>query len=357
MNVTYLKLRNQALKNARIIFAVLGVLLILSAVWICMEYTENQYHEGQIIASSYTHSAKYDYIAPVTISNPIYLTGTNLYPGQPAYFFSVSPSLDVFFTYALDATAVHVKVDCDTFVVASSTGNVDGEEKVFWQKKYPVATSPLKIGDAGEVSYIFSLDVPEIQSRVKSVQDELGYSQGTKIDVVTYVKYEGKVNGKDVEGVEEVAMPIVISSSYYQVPGDLDFSNTVDTYETINVKTSPSASMMGGPILSFFSSIGLILLFGMVRKQGEVPDSQIMQLELEAEHTQFKDFISKGSLPPEADSLIGVGLSSLQDLVDAAVDMDARVIHDSQKNVYFMIHSGIIYRFNAGHDLQDADNT
>ncbi|WP_305065415.1 DUF5305 domain-containing protein [Methanococcoides sp.] len=324
-----------------------------------MEYRENnQYHYERVIASSYTHSANYDFIAPVTLSNPIYARGKILDSGQPAYFFSVSPTMDVFFTYAIDSMgSVQIDADCDTFVVATTTGNVGGKDKVFWQKKYPVTTGPLEAGNKGEFSYNFSLNVPEIQSKIKDVQSEIGYSQGAKVEVVTYVSYNGNVNGKNVEGVEEFSMPLIISSSFYQIPQDLDFSNTVDNYETLKVKNVPSISVLVFPILSFFSSMVLILLFGLIRKQEEVPLSHIRQLEVESEHAKFKDFISKGSLPVEVGSLIEVGLSSLQDLVDAAVDMDARVIHDPLKDVYFMIHGGIIYRFNTGADMQDTGCT
>lgn len=362
MNVTYLKIRNKVVQNSRIAYIVLGVLIILSIAWtssVVVEYTDDQYEEVEVVTSSYTHSANYDYIAPVTLSNPIYAKGEILDSDQPAYFLSVSPTMDVFFTYALESIdPVQMDIDCDTFLIASSTGNVGAaEEKVFWEKVYPVSTTPLKIGNEGEVSYIFSLDIPEIQSKVKEIQNELGYSQGTAIEVVTYVKYDGKVNGKDIKGVEEFSMPLAISSSYYQVSGDLEFSNTIDNYETMHVKNKPSISGLLGPILSYISVMVTILLLGMVRKQGKISSSHIRRLEVEAEHNKFNDFISKGAFPAETASLVEVNVSSLQDLVDAALDMDARVIHDTQNDVYFMIHSGILYRFDGNHNSWDSDYT
>ncbi|WP_440953375.1 DUF5305 family protein [Methanococcoides sp. FTZ1] len=357
MNVTYLKIRNQVVQNSRIVYIVLGVLIILSIAWTTstvFEYTDDQYEEVEVVASSYTHSANYDYIAPVTLSNPLYAKGEILDSEHPAYFLSVSPTMDVFFTYALESTdPVQLDIDCDTFLIASSSGNVGAEEKVFWQKVYPVSTTPLKNGEDGEFSYEFSLDIPEIQSKVKDVQDDIGYSQGTAIEVVTYVKYDGKVDGKNIKGVEEFSMPLVISSSYYQIPGDLEFRNTVENYETMYVKRSPSISGLLGPILSYISVMVMILLLGMVRKQGMVPSSHIRRLEVEVEYTKFNDFISKGAFPAEAVSMVEVNVASLQDLVDAAMDMDARVIHDPQKNIYFMIHSGIIYRFDNVHSVYD----
>lgn len=40
-----------------------------------------------------------------------------------------------------------------------------------------------------------------------------------------------------------------------------------------------------------------------------------------------------------------IEISSLQELVDAAVDMNSRVIYDAEAEIYFIIKSGAMYIF------------
>jgi hypothetical protein len=38
-------------------------------------------------------------------------------------------------------------------------------------------------------------------------------------------------------------------------------------------------------------------------------------------------------------------IASLQELINAAIDMNERVIYDSSENIHFAIHNGVLYYF------------
>ncbi|WP_394326081.1 DUF5305 family protein [Methanosarcina horonobensis] len=73
------------------------------------------------------------------------------------------------------------------------------------------------------------------------------------------------------------------------------------------------------------------------------------KLEKEETYSSFKEFISKGKIPDNWSSLRQVEISSLQDLIDAAVDMSERVIRDIESCAYFIIHDNVLYIFFTTH--------
>lgn len=309
-----------------------------------LEYSEPVYRDEQVVVSSYTHRGHYDYLPLVTMENPLYPQGTILDVGKPAYFDTVSPVVDVKLEYELDATkSADLSVEYETVVVATSKGN---ENEVFWKKTYPVKhDEPVRIKNRETTIHDFSLDIPEIRTNVENVQEQLGFSKDTNIEVLTYVIYEGTINGKTVENTEIFTIPIELSSSYYKIPEKKDFTNTVDTYHTKKVPVNSSISNLKEPLASILFAGSLILLMGIIKKQGKTDPTYIRRLEIEKETEQYADWISNGNLPVKTDSLMEIKINSLKDLLDVAVDMNSRIIYDNNERTYFLIHDGVLYSF------------
>jgi hypothetical protein len=342
-----LKLKNVIIEKFALLIFVFGMTMVFSGLWTYGAYTGSGYDVQEKLVSSYTQYGTYTYTAPVTEANPLYAKGTILEMGKPAYFFAVSPTVDVSFTYCLEATdSADVSVERETIIVATSKEVSGEEEKIFWQKEFPLKSEGFDhINNGDSVTQEFSLNVPEIQAMVKGVQDQLKYSQDSTIEIVTRVNYDGKINGENVEGTEEFAIPLVVGSSYYQMPEELKFSEDTDTYKKFRVQKDPSVSIIKIPLSLFLLStvlVGMILPF---MKMNKVEPEYIEKLEKERRRSTFKEFISKGKLPEERDSLMKVEISSLQELIDAAVDMNSRVIYDTEAGTYFMIHNSALYIF------------
>ncbi len=319
--------------------------MIFSGLWMFEAYTEPVYEVTEVPDSFYINSVTYNYTAPVTESNPLYPVGAELEMGKPAYFFAISPTLDMTFTYQVTSSSyANLSAESETMIVATAKGSAEGGQKVYWQKKFPLKHSgPVDMKNGDILSYDFSLDVPEAQAMVKSVQDQLKYSQNVIIEVVTYVSYEGKINGEDVSGVADFPIPLTISQSYYQLPEKLDFTEDIDTYKTYRVKKDPSLSTIKLPLAFFLFNMVMLGILFPFRKMEKVDPAYIEKLEKEKKQAPFKDFVSKGKLPEDAESLMKVEIASLQDLTDAAVDINARVIHDEVRGAYFIIHGGTLY--------------
>ena len=94
-------------------------------------------------------------------------------------------------------------------------------------------------------------------------------------------------------------------------------------------------------LISIIAMIGIIYC-----RVAYNPDPVFMaKLEQERMHSQFREFISEGKLPENRNSLITLEIASLQELVNAAIDMNERVIYDSSENIHFAIHNGVLHYF------------
>ncbi|MDO9516639.1 MAG: DUF5305 family protein [Methanosarcinaceae archaeon] len=352
MNLTKIKIRNFALKNYKVVFAVFSLMLIASLFFTYNAYTETTYRTDQVISSSYTHSGNYEFTAPVTEKNPLYPLGTKLEMGKPAYFLSVSPTMDMSFTYSLKATdSADVDVELKPMIVATASGSTDDGKKTFWQKQFPIISSGTQeLTNAESLIYRFKIDIPKTESMVRDVQDQIKYSQDMKIELVTYVTYQGIINGKTVTGTEQFPIPLTITSSYYQMPQKLDGKKIIDTYETRKTPIDPPFLSKALPLMSLLFSFVLLVLLVICKKGCTiVAQSRIDEFEhknkIENEYSQFKEWISNGIFPNDTTLLTKIEIKSLQDIVDAAVDMNERVIHDANARIFFVIHGSLLYYF------------
>lgn len=347
LKIPFLKLKNTLINGARTFTVVFGIMIIFSGFWIYETYAQKSYEDREKLVSSYTEYGKYTYTAPVTETNPLYPKGTRLEMGKPAYFFTVSPTLDISFEYSVNATdSVDLAVEGDTMIVATSKEESGEKQKIVWQKEFPVEHMRVAdIKDEDTLVHKFSLNVSEIQSMVTAVQDQLKYSPNTTIEIVTRVSYQGQINGEDVRNVKDFAIPLIISSSFYQMPEELEFKEVKNTYKKFRLRNDPSLSTLKLPLSLFLFSTVMVGMMLSCMKMRKVDPTYIEKLEKECVYSPFKEFISKGKIPENRNSLMQVEISSLQDLVDAAVDMNERVVHDAESGMYFIIHNDALYIF------------
>ncbi|KKG93756.1 DUF5305 family protein [Methanosarcina mazei] len=317
-------------------------------------YTEPLYEEKNV--TSYTQRGSYTYSVFVTEPNSLYPKGTELEMGKPAYFFTISPTENISFEYSLEAAeSADLRVEANTVIVASSREKSGEEQKIFWQKSYEIGepkSAQLKSGDV--LTSNFTLDVPVIHAKAKGVQDQLVYSPDSSsssdssspdpvLQIVTTVSYTGKINGKDMTGAKEFIIPLNVSSNYYEMPKELEIIE--EEHEIVRVEKTPSLSIIKFPLFLFLLSMVMLGAIIPVRRMSKVDPEYIERLEKERKSSSFKEFISEGKLPEERRSLLHVEISSLQGIVDAATDMNERVIHDTGSGTYFIIHNGALYIF------------
>jgi hypothetical protein len=323
------------------------MLILFSVLLMAYSFFKPSYVEQNYVTSSYSTKGVYSYTAYVNGSNPLYPVGTVLPPNQPAYFYSVSPILNMVFTFGIDASnSADVSVSRKTIILATAENYEQIQETILWQKEYPVVNAgDARLSNGDVASHNFSINLAQVQAVVQAVKDDLQYSQETNLTIITYVDLEGSINGKNVDEVLEYSVPLLTSDSYYQLSKKLESNNTVDTYSAQTIRDSPHLARIAIPlVLLIVSTISLVAL-RKLKSIGPVDPSEIIRLEKIADLAKFNNWISQGEMPVEYTDLKEVKLTSLQGLVDTASEMDMRVIHDNKKGIYFTINDGVIYTF------------
>ena len=353
LKIEFLELKNALIYRHKILIFTFGVILILSGLWIC-EASRPVYEDREEVVSSYTNHGSYTYTAPVTRANPLYPIGTTLKMGMPAYFFVVSPIVNISFTYSLEAADTSdLNCKMETMIIASGKeesmiegSDKNNREKIFWKKEFPLkAEEGAETWNGPSVTKNFSLNVPEIQSTVKSVADQLNYSQDATIEIVNRVNYVGKINGEEVQDTKDFAIPLVIKSSYYQMPEKLDFSQDTNITKKISARSETSLLSIRMPLFLCLFSLFIVGTTLICVRTKKVEPEYIEKLKKEQRLSPFKEFVSRGKLPKGSNSLMEIEISSLKELVDVAVDMNSRVIYDAESEIYFMINNDALYVF------------
>ena len=307
--------------------------------------TKASYEYKNIDTVPYTQYGAYTYSASVTQANPLYPVGTVLDMKKPAYFLNVAPILDMNFKYNIKATGSDdITGTIQTFAVASGTVKDGENETIYWSKEFPIKTSAFTVSGNEVADQDFSVNVNDIQIATKSISEQLNYTDDTAISVINRIIYSGSINGEAVNSSVEYTLPITANNAYYQINGDTVFTQDVHVTRFSSIPRETTVNNLTVPIIVFILSISLCALTLSIRKTGKVEMDYIAKLEEAEKYSEFKDSVSKGKIPVNH-SFAQVVIDSLKELVDAAVDMNSRVIHDKSIETYFTISDGVIYTF------------
>jgi hypothetical protein len=347
MPVELIKAKNILLEKRRLIFALFFVFLVISAFTV-YNSTKTKYEAKEIVASQYTQYGSYTYNVPVTEVNPLYPVGSTLPQGKPAYFTNVAPSVDMIFSYNIDATdTMNIAGDIQTLVVASGTVT-DGDNKTnYWEKEFTVKTDSFTLVTPEPVSTEFAVNVPDIQRVARSISDQLNYSDDTTLSVVSRVTYHGTIGDVPVQNTTEYKVPITVrNDAYYQIPNDgLSASYTDSLTKDVVVKKKPTIwTLAPSSLLFVICAILCLLIATLQRHTTKVEPAYIAMLEKQRSYAEFDQSISPGIMP-EDHPFIEVNIKTLKALVIAATDMNSRVIFDESTQTYFTISGSVIYTF------------
>lgn len=361
-NLLILKLKNIIRNNWVILFAIFGLLFTFSSYQIYLKYTNPSFENKDIIVSSYTQYGNYSYSTMVSRQSPLYSEGTILDMNESAYYFAMSPVPDFSFVYKINASdSVNITATPKVSIMAMRKNNFD-DSKILWQREYPVtpigSMGPFTIKNKdGTDSFVykFTFNPATIENSVENIQYKLDYSltqrsstyqaSNMKYEIKTFVDYKGIINGKRVENTTSFSLPMTITKSYYELSNDLSTNITNYNNETVSLQSPFTVETVKYPLA--FMLISIIAIIGIIYCRVTYNPNPVHMAKLEQEkmHSLFREFISEGKIPETRSSLMAIEIASLQELINAAVDMNERVIYDSSMNIHFAIHNGVLYYF------------
>jgi hypothetical protein len=332
-------------RRARILAAVLAVLVILFGFMVFPSLINPEFEESQSKVPFYTADGEFRYISMVTIENPIYPLGINL-SDEPVYFLAASPTLRGNFTFSIDATNFDLLVAFrEKIVLSAKEGNT-----TYWEKEIPV-TNNSGIWRGGPIVTDFTVDIASLKEEADSIQKVLKFDEGSSIlEIVNTLVYRGKIEGTPVDETRIYSLPITLGSDSYKIDNeDLSQKQVLErNLSQLNLANPLNLWRILG-IVAFVACLGLFIFVLAVklgfRERDEATVRALMHYGL---HTKYADFISRGELDEKTKEAIRI--ASLEDMVNTALDLNERVIFDEKSVIYFFIHNGILYFYKPGEE-------
>jgi len=362
-NVAILKFKN-ILRNYWVIFLIIfASMLALSCYQVYQAYITPSFEEKNITVSSYTQNGTYSYSTVVSEPNPLYPTWITLGMNESEYYFAASPIANCSFVYRINASdSANVIAIPTTSIIATRMSGRANDVKILWHKEFPVTSTssagPFIVKNEEGINnftYRFSFNAPVIENTIENTQYRLNYpptrgssyyyASDMEYEINTLVTYHGTINGKQIENTTSFVLPMTITESDYGFSSNLSTNVTSYNNETVRLQKPSTVESVKYPLA--FIIISIIAIIGIIYCRITYnPDPVLMaKIEQERMHSQFREFISEGKLPENRSSLMALEIASLQELVNAAIDMNERVIHDSSENIHFAIHNGVLYYF------------
>lgn len=189
------------------------------------------------------------------------------------------------------------------------------------------------------------LNVTDIAKRIAETRSVLRLPRETAgVEIVGTVHYSGTVEGKGIRGNQtfrgELAFPY---EGFYSINGDTR-NETVTRSRTVT-ESYPVNGRKRTLLLALSGVFGILALASLIVWRRFDPGAySVRELEVLEQEAKLAKWVSRGRLE-NFESTTRIKFESLRDLVDAAIDMNARVLYDRKTAMYFFLHEGILYYY------------
>ena len=291
---------------------------------------------------SWSTTGSFDHRAEVTSENEVYPVGTEL-ADRSVYFTDVTPELEGTFTYQYTADEGDVTADVELERVIRAAD----DEQEYWEVNETIAETSAEGLAPGEAATAdFTVDVPATVNESERIEESLGGSPGsTETTVVAHVTFQGTVDGESVARTERYELGLEPDGSTYAV--STAESDRDGDQQTGSEVTTAAAGGFGSilPLALLLGSLGGLGTLVTAKHSGRLAPSEaeLERLRSEYEREEFDDWISRGTLPDDIRERSRIEVSTLEDLVDVAIDCDRRVLEDESAGEYYVVDGGSLY--------------
>lgn len=306
--------------------------------------------------SDWESSGEFSHRATVVNGTDAFERGAVL-RNRSVYFQRVAPTLDGRFAYeyaASDGGSLTVTVETVAVVRSVSTAG-EGEATEHWRVERPLNRERVDSVPPGErVTVPFSVNVSAVAERAHRIERQLGASPGqTEVNVTSRVTVSGTRNGQPVEETRRYHLPIEPGTGVYHVdepdPDALTDSDGRTEQVTVQRSYGP-VRRLGAPLL-FLAGVGGLVAVAVARRRDALAVSRAERERLAATATraEFEDWITRARVPASARDGPLVPVDSLEGLVDVAIDTDARVVEDRDRNEFVVLGDAVTYVYRPDH--------
>ncbi|WP_178916368.1 DUF5305 domain-containing protein [Natronomonas gomsonensis] len=333
---------------AVVIAAVLVVVLLVGGALTYTTNVEPGTETEQRTVSEWRSVGGYTHASTIQTENRVFPVGETL-EDRSLYYTQVGPELDGQFRYGFEAPDGELTVESTTtLVIRSVSEGEEGDTDELWRIEEPLGTTSETVAPGELATTSFTINVTEVLAEIEGVREDLGASPGeASVRVISEVEATGTAAGGDATDDANYTLTLDPGSDTYSVSGPSGETESHPRTETVSVERSygPIRSALG-PLLVVLSLVGLAgIAVGRYRGAFEVTDAERRTLAFAAERREFDQWISRGAVSTAADDKPRVRIDNLEDLVDIAIDTDARVIEDVGKHRYYVLGESLCYEF------------
>lgn len=267
-------------------------------------------------------------VAVVQNENALYEKGQEL-RDQPVYFLNATPVLSMNIRTAVPSDQ---EVSVTHRLVLELRGVREGQS--FYEERRVIAAAEAQVSD-GDVWTNTSVNMSAIREQVIEKRNPIGTVGTLEVSVRLQTAYESE----QYSGTLEPSTGLVFSERAYWLSGQLSASESHSTQVTRQVTGSPNMGVVWG-----LSGAGIVLLAGAGLITIWSRNLSVESIETEVVRSQYDEWISKGEIPTKSDKDY-LKTDSLEDLVDVAIDMSSRVIHDQQLDAYAVVQGDVVYYY------------
>ncbi len=310
-----------------IVFAVVG-LAAFGMAWQTYNDTETEVISEEIDVEEYaltgTTEAVVDAVDPV-----LYEPGARL-ENEPVYFLNESPNLTVIVEIE---TPNDVAVEGDARLLIEYIGV--REDQVFWERTELLSVEEFSTRD-DTVEIRGNVSIHSVRDRIGQTRNRVGTAGSVSASIVADVSYASdRYDGNLTAGSE-----IVINQRAYWLEDELSADRRESQTETRR-RTIPPDPMDYLP-MALLGAVMLLLAGGTLAFVRQGVDTEYLRTELA--RSEYAEWISRGEIPTRGEKEF-VGMDSLEDLVDVAIDSNRRVIYDGNIDTYAVVEGQLVYYY------------
>ncbi|WP_048150860.1 DUF5305 family protein [Palaeococcus ferrophilus] len=272
----------------------------------------------------------------ITAENPLWPVGSEV--SLPLYPTDVSELAELNFHFEVSGKDVNLEFNRELKVVYYIAYD---NHRVIEETYASVSNVSNGQGFADELR----LNITDIAKRIAETRSVLRLPRETAgVEIVGTVHYSGTVGGRGIRGNQtfrgEIKFPY---EGFYSISGDAK-NGTITRSRTVT-ESYPVNGRKRAILLTLSGVFGILALTSLIVWRRFDPETySVRELELLEQEAKLAKWVSRGRLE-NFESTTRIKFESLRDLVDAAIDMNARVLYDRKNGTYFFLHEGILYYY------------
>jgi len=329
--------------------AVLACLLLAAAGGFVAyeEFAAPDTRTEQRTVATWTTDSDFTHRVTVQRTTRAFDAGTVL-RNRSAYLSGITPELNATHVYRHRGDAESATVSTNVTLVKRAVDPTAEDGTVYWRVTEPLARQEATIDTGERTRTTFEINVSRQRNETRAIEAELGGTPGqVQLFAVVRTHVETKLDGQNMTETRTERLSVEPRGSTYSVSGNVTGERTEEITEptTVPIESDP-LRLYGGSLLGL---LGLVGAAGLVWADRDgrlaVSAATVETIRTERQREKFDEWISRGTVPePSGDETL-VRISSLEDLVDVAIDSERRVVEDEASGQFVVVVDGTWYVF------------